>query len=514
MKAVVDKLEGGLVPDQVDYNLPDGLFSDGRNVRFRDGVAEKIKGTQAVFGSLSVTAIWAKPVSDTTTRYWVYGNEAIVYGTDGTTHTQISSASYNCPIDTGYSGGPFHGYLVLNDTAAIPQRWAPGLANKIVDLDNWPASTFCKVIRPYGDFLVALRVTQGGVYNPRLLRWSDAAAFGALPGSWDYADPTNQAGITELGQTEDEIIDCMPLRDANIIYKQASTYLMQPVGLPDVFSFRQLFSEAGMLSEDCVRAFGKGSPSHFVVTDSDIIVHDGSGAESIAAGRVRKWFFNRISSARYRRTFVVTNRREREIWVCFPEAGQDFPNLALVWNWVDNTWDVRELGAGMSHGDEGIVTGSELTFAGLVGAFEEQTGIFDESTYAPFARQLVLWNGAAKQALQAETGETFNGTTMSAYIERANMGLTRDVGSVKRVLRVVPKIIGTAGDTVDIFVGSRNVIDGMVTYHGPFPFTIGTDYKIDCRVSGRFISLKLAGQTTNNWKLSGFDMEFDRSGRR
>lgn len=511
MRAVLDKLPGGLAPDQIDYNLPDGFFSDGRNVRFRDESAEKVKGTQAVMGSLSVTAIWAKPVGDGATSYWVYGNEAVVYATDGTTHANISSASYNCPLNTGYTGGAFHGHMILNDTALVPQRWIPGLANIIQPLDNWPASTFCKVIRSFGDFLVALKVTQSGVYNPRLLRWSDAAAFGALPGSWDYTDPTNLAGITELGQTEDELIDCLPLRDSNIIYKQFSTYLMQPIGLPDVFAFRLLFEQAGMLSENCAGAFG---PSHFVLTDSDIIVHDGSSAQSVADRKVRRWLFNRISASRYQRTFVVANHREREMWVCFPESGNDFPNLALCWSWADGSFHVRELGTRIAHGEEGIVIGTELTFDGLVGSFDSQVGIFDENSVSPSARRLVLWRGEAKQALQAETGETFNGMTMTAYIERSNMGLTRDVGSIKRIRRVFPKIIGTSGDVLKVYIGARQTIDGAVTYRGPFNFTIGVDYKIDCRVTARWLSLKFETAVTNNWRLAGFDVEFDPAGWR
>jgi hypothetical protein len=511
MKAVIDKLSGGIVPDQVNYNLPDGLFSDGRNVRFRDDSAEKTKGNEAVFGSLSSTAIWALPIGDGVTSYWAYGNEAILYATDGTTHSQISTASYNCPINIGYTGGQFHGYLILNDTNAVPQRWSPGLSNKVRDLDNWPASTFCRVIRPFGDFLIALRVTQSSVYNPRLLRWSDAAAFGALPTSWDYTDPTNQAGITELGETEDEIVDCLPMRGNNIIYKGFSTYLMQPVGGLDVFSFRQLFNEAGLLTEDCVQAFGA---THFVLTDADIIVHDGSIATSVADKKIRRWLFNNISPTRFQRSFVVPNHREREMWICFPETGNDFPNLALVWSWADNTFHVRELGFGVASGHEGIVIGSELTFDGIVGTFDDQEGTFDEATFTPFSKRLVLWRGTAKQALQADTGETFNGTTMTAYVERANIGLTRDVGSIKRIRRVFPKIIGTSGDTFRVYVGARTVIDGAVTYSGPFSFTIGSDYKIDCRVSARWLSLKFETVVTNTWRLAGFDVEFDPDGMR
>lgn len=511
MKAVLDRLSGGLAPDQVEYNLPDGIFSDGRNVRFRDDSAEKVKGNEAVFGSLSVSTIWAKPIGDGVTSYWAYGNEAAVYATDGTTHAQISSASYNCPVNIGYTGGQFHGFLILNDTNEIPQSWVPGLSNKIQPLANWPASTFCRVIRPFGDFIVAMRVTQSGVYNPRLLRWSDAAAFGALPGSWDYTDPTNQAGITEIGQTEDEIVDCLPLRDTNVVYKQYSTYLMQPIGGLDVFGFRQLLNQAGMLAENCAAAF---DATHFVLTDSDLIVHDGNTAQSVADKRIRRWLFNRISTTRYQRSFVVANNRERQIWVCFPESGSDFPNLALVWTRSDNTFHVQELGFAIAHGEEGIVIGADLTFDGLVGTFDAQSGTFDEATFTPFARRLVLWRGTAKQALQAETGETFNGTAMTAYIDRSNMALTRDVNSIKRIRRIFPKVIGTAGDTFRVYVGARTVIDGAVTYSGPFNFTIGTSYKIDCRVAARWVSLKFETVVTNTWRLAGFDIEFDQDGLR
>lgn len=512
MRSVIDKLSGGLVPDQVDYNLPDGFFSDGRNVRFRDDSAEKVKGNAAVFGSLSVTAVWAKYIADNTgAHYWAYGNESVVYATDGTTHANISSASYNCPVDIGYTGAAFRGYLILNDTVIEPQQWTPGLANKIQPLSNWPASTTCKVIRSFGDFLVALAITQSGTYNPRLLRWSDAAPFGALPGSWDYTDPTNQAGITELGQTTDELIDCLPLRDSNIVYKQFSTYLMQPTGSIDVFAFRGLFSQFGLLSENCAYSFGT---SHLVVSDSDILIHDGSSAQSIADSRVKRWFFNALNSARYKRVFVVGNRDENEIWICFPENGHDFANLALVWNRANNTFDVRELGADIAHAEEGIVIGTSSTFDGLVGTFDEQVGAFSDYEPSPFSQRLILWNGIAKQALQADSGETLNGTTMTCYVERSNMGLTRDVGSIKRVMRVIPKVLGTVGDTFRVYIGARSAIGGSITYFGPYNYTIGVDYKIDCRISARWLSLKFEAQTTNSWRLAGFDVEFTPEGWR
>lgn len=510
-RAVIDELTGGLAPDQVDYNLPDGVFSTGVNVRFRDSSAEKCKGNMAVFGSLSATAIWANSIGDGTTSYWIYGSESVLYATDSNSHAQVSTTSYNAPTNLGYTGGDFHGFQILNDTVIAPQRWAPGLLNKVRDLDNWPANTFCKVIRPFGNFLVAMRVTQDGVYNSRLLRWSDAAAFGALPPSWDYTDPTNQAGITEVGNSEDQIVDGKALRDSFIIYKQASTFLMTPIGGLDVFSFRELFTESGMLTENCVAAFAQ---NHVVLSDHDVVVHDGSSMQSIADKRIRRAIFNSINPNRFERCLVVPNRRERQIYICIPESGNDFPNIAWVWSIPDNTWHKQELGGNISHADEGIVIGADLTIDGLVGTIDGLSGSIDEFSFTPFARRLVLFSGLLKKAVQQDTGETFDGTTMQCSLERSNMGLTRDVGSIKRVKRVFPKVIGTAGDSFRVYVGARTAIDSAVAYQGPFSFVIGSDYKIDCRVSGRYISLRFETSLTNSWRISGFDVEYDTGGTR
>lgn len=511
MRTSIDDISKGLAPDPVDLQLPDGVFTDSRNFRYRDSAVEKCRGQQAVFGSLSATPMWAASIGDGVTSYWIYGNESVLYATDGTTHANVSSLSYQAAPDIGYTGAQFHGFQLLNDTVNPPQTWQPSLSNKIQPLVNWPSNTTCKVIRAFQDQIIALRLTENNIYNPRVIRWSDIAGVAALPGSWDYADPTNFAGRTELGETQDYLVDCLALRDVNIVYKQYSTWLMQPIQTNDSFAFRQLFSQAGLLAENCAAAFGG---QHFVVTVDDIVLHDGSNIQSVADKRVKRYFFNALNSARYQRTFVVPDFLNHTMWVCFCETGNDFPNLALCWDWANDSWFIRELGANMSHGSTGIVIGTELTFDSQVGTFDAQTETFDESTFTPFSNRLVLFNGAAPAAYQAETGETFNGTTMNCYALRSNIGLTRDLNSIKRIKRLFPKVIGTAGDTFAVYVGSKSTPDGATTFSGPFNMTVGTDYKIDCRVSGRWISLKLAYAGTNTIRLAGFDIEFDADGWR
>lgn len=515
MKAVVDKLTAGIVPDQPDYSLPDGVWTDSRNVRYRDGAVEKIGGNYAVFGSLSATAVWAETAPDAAgTDFWLYGSLTQLYATDATTHANVSSISYSADADLGWNGGAFHGYVIANEGSVPPQSWDPSLANKAEELTDWPASTLCKVIRPYGDFLIALRVTESGNYNPRLIRWSDAAPVGELPRSWDYTDPTNFSGRAELGQTSDEVVDCLPMRDVNVVYKKNSTWLMQFIGLPDVFQFRQAFSQAGLLTENCARAFGD---NHFVVTDSDIVVHNGNSIQSIADRRVRRWLFANLNADRYMRSFAVVDQQNKECWLCFPESGHDYPNLALCWNWLEDSFYVRELGGDMTYATSGpipIATDSPV--------WADASDTWDASSYgawgpwaaAPWSGRILVLDSDRKLAYQADTTETFNGATMTSYAQRSNIGLTRDVGSVKRVRRLYPKILGTSGDVVQIRIGARMTIDGPMSVYGPYNFTIGEDYKIDCRLSGRFIFVWFQHASDNRWRMMGFDVDFDHDGRR
>jgi hypothetical protein len=514
MQSSIDNLATpGFVPDQPDMGLPAGAWSDSRNVRYRDGAAEKCKGYEQALGELSVTAIFAASIQDGVNSFWAYGSGAVMYATDGSTHANITGTiTLGATDDLGYTGGAFHGYLIVNDGVNIPQSWNPSLSNDLVSLTAWPAVTLtAKVIRPFKDFLFALRITDTGAYNPRLLRHSDRAAQGALPLSWDFADPTNQAGINELGQTPDSLVDLLPLRDSAMIYKEQNTWAAEYVGGDDIFAYRQVFSQVGMLAENCALAFGS---QHLVFTDQDVVVHDGNSAQSILDKRARKWLFGRINTIRYKRSFLVPDYRNREAYICFPEAGHDWPNMALVWNWAENTLHPYELGGAKTWGTVGIIPGASVTFDADTGSFDSGSGAFDDETYTPFQQRVLLLDSLAKKAYQNDTGETYNGVPMTAYAERTGIAITKDLGSIKRVRRLLPRVIGEAGGVLNFYVGSRATQNATTSWSGPYPFTIGTDYKIDVRVSARILDLRVEFSGSGSFRLHGFGIEHENDGMR
>lgn len=515
MRAQHDNLRDGLVLDVPAWELPPGAFTDSRNVRYRDQAAEKIRGYSQTLGELSVTASFITTITTQSTVFYVYADSSNIYGTDGTTHALISTISYSAGADLNWNGGHYHGYLILNDGVLDPQSWDPGLSNRVAGLDStggWPASTKCEVIRPFKDFLVALRVTESGTYNPRLLRWSESALAGNLPTTWDYTDPANDSGRVELGQTTDFLVDCLPLRDVNMVYKQHHTWLMQFVGGSGVFDFRQVFKEVGMLSEDCARSFQE---RHFVVTDHDVVVHDGNEAVSILNRRMRSWLFNTLDSDNYKRSFVVADYANREMLFCFPETGASAPNLALVWSWQENNLYVREFGSGMNHAVTGLLPNeTATTFDGLSDAFDELTLGFDEASFNASERYVIFADAEDTKAYQDGNGEDFNGTAMSVYLERANLPLMKDINRFKRVMRVYPKVLGTKGDTISVQCGTREAVDGVVTWGPAQEFRIGVDYKVEFRLSARLFDIRFEYAGSNRWRLFGYDVEFEPEGYR
>lgn len=103
------------------------------------------------------------------------------------------------------------------------------------------------------------------------MRWSGAADPDSLPSTWDYTDPTNDAGQIPLSDSPGAVIDALELGDSLIIYKQRATYQMSYIGGNDIFGFQKIFPTTGMLAARCGCAIDN---YHFVVTTDDVIVHD------------------------------------------------------------------------------------------------------------------------------------------------------------------------------------------------------------------------------------------------
>lgn len=513
----------GIIQDLPPQELPFNAWTDGRNVRFKDGAVEKFSGHAEVYATPNVAPYFLFPIASPTAYFWVYAGLAKVGTTDGSTHADITRAAggdYTTDANIGWTGTVFEGFLVINNAADVPQMWTPSLANDLTALTAWDATWRARSLKSLKRYLVALDITKGATRHPYMIKWSHQAPSNSVPTSWDAADPTVDAGEWNLSSEGGFLLDSIPLRDDLIVYKETQTWLMQYVGGIDIFRFTKKFSEMGMLSRRCAVEFFSGK--HFVFTGDDAVLHDGQQAVSLLNDKLRRSMLSRIDSSFFSRSFVVANYAAKECWACFPEVGQTLPNKALVWNWEKNLIGFRDL-PGTPHIAAGVVNPvpSTETWSGAVGTWETDTASWGDRSYDPSQRKLLIAAPNVTKLYTPDNTQQFDGVDITSFVERKGLGFPLkkdappDYETMKLMRGLWPRISGTQGGVINVYVGVQEKVDGPITYDTPFPFVIGTSEYVDSLgtlPSSRLHALKFESTTNIQWRLEGYEADVVKDG--
>lgn len=513
----------GVIRDVPAHELPFLAWSDAKNIRFRDGAAERVLGQAAVMGTPTVAPYYCFPYADGTNLTWVYAGLAKVYGRQGGSHTNLTrqtasvDVDYSANANQNWTHGILGGIPILNNGVDPPQSWAPAnLSQRLVDLPNWPANTRCGAMRVYKEFLVALDVTKVGVRYPYMVKWSHPADPGTVPTTWDETDPTKDAGEYSLSSTLDFVVDALPLRGSLMIYKEATVHQMLYTGGNLIFRFDKVFEYFGALSRRCI---GEYMAKHIVLSSDDLVVHDGVQAESLLSKRQRRWLSANLDPTYFVRSFVVPMPRFEEIWACIPTIGNAFPNRALVWNHRTNTIGERDL-ALLSHIQFGQLdpSGASSTWGGDSASWASDTTSWDDATYNAALKEAGAAQPGGPRLVQVDSGTTDFGATYSSYLERTGIGVPLrpgdppDVSSRKFVNRVWPRITGTTSGLINVKVGSQNEINAPVVWQDPRPYVIGSNAPIDCRLNGKLLAVRFESTDDSQWKLHGMEADVQRAG--
>jgi len=530
----------GVVRDIPSHELPPNAWSDADNVRMQDGAAKKANGYSALWTDPEVAPYFLMPVQTPPAFYWVYAGLNKVYAIQNKFHFDITrtSGDYSANVFWRWNGGNLGGVIVLNNTVDVPQFWSfpTSHANPLQDLTGWSVNDRCKVIRPYKNYLVAVNVDKSGTTFSTMVKWSHSADIGAVPSSWDITDPTLDAGETSLPQVGGAILDQRVLRDSNIIYRTDSTWAMQFIGGNNIFRFWELFATSGILSVDCVQEF---FGSHIVFTQDDVIVHDGQNIRSVATNLVRRHIFSDISSSNYDRSYLVHNRTDKEVWVCYPTTNATLPDRAWVWNYTENTWAPRDIPdpAHIAWGvaDESAVDAWEIA----LGSWRSQSSTWalnsstwstddiawsaddkpwDYRTYNAQLLNLVYADPTLTKLWRGDDTNQAKSATLSVRLEREGLALVgpgkTDITVRKYVRAIYPHFQGTNGAIINISVGTKDTPDQTTTWGTAKSFTIGTDYKADFQADGRLIGVKYESTGDDEWQLDAYEMEIEVTGER
>lgn len=502
----------GSIRDVNPALLPEGVWSSTLNVEFDQRSCVKTSGYTEIFATTPSNILYMQPSLSGGQLIWYEANLTDIYTTEGSVHTNVSSTAgiYDATEDDGWSGVDLNGVAVLNNKHDNPQSFNAS-SGKFEDLPNWPAATQTDFIGTYKNFLIALGVYKTGAHFENMVKWSSQADPGGVPFTWDETDPTNSAGEVNL-QGGGSIKCGAKLKDSYIIYKDSSVTTMNYVGGDFIFSFRQLFDDIGIINKGCVQEF---NGNHFVVGRGDVYVHNGVQKKSVINGKMRNFLFTSIRSDAVDRTHVIADYNNTSMWICFCSTRTNVGDsnkgcdLALIWDWTTDLWALREIPY-TRFGTFGVVDPKVSdAWDDDTEVWSTDTQVWGEGSYNPSRTTVVFSSTQLDKVYSAGGTSLFDTTPFTSSMEKTDVSLGDD-RSIKEIISITPHTSGCG--EMEVYVGSAYVQNGPINWKGPFIHTIGSNYKVDFRLTGRYLAVRFVAPSLCDWTLTGYTYEVADTG--
>lgn len=510
----------GVVMDLSAHELPSGgapvpfAWTSANNIRFLDGYARQFFGHGAVYDTPSVTPYHIMAVNVGSARHWIYAGAAKIYDVTITggaaVHRNVTRQTAG--VDVNYTGvqnawtsTSLSGIPIFNagNAVDVPQRWDLGGATRFVALDNWPANTYCKAIRAFGPYLVALNITKTATNYAYMVKWSSPADPGGVPATWNEADASNEAGEYDLAEGGDPIIDGLQLRDSFMIYKEQSVWRMTKVGGQYIMGFAKVLGLSGAMNRNCIVEL---DGFHFVLTGSDVVIHDGQSPVQVLDKVARRALFQDMDTAYNDRAFVFKNPFLNEVFVCYVSIGSTVPNKALVWNYKDRTVAYREI-PNLNHANYGTIdTSLGGSWASDSDSWDSDLTAWNGPDFTPNTSRVLMASNDTK-LLMLDSSASFDGVAPTSYLERRGLSFGDDE-RMKLISGIRARITGNDGETVVIKIGGHNSDPyADPEYSATMTHTIGETIAADGFANYRYPAIRFESGTAIQWRLDSFDID-------
>lgn len=494
----------GLNLDIAPAEVGPEFWTFGQNVQFRNGEVGRIMGSRAVYGTLPVDVLRLINARIGVTNFWIVFGADEIHALETYNSDDVTPAGGLTAITQPWqwSATLLNGIPCATNGIDAPIYWGGSVSSPFEELPGWPAGTKCKSIVAFKNFLFALDIDgPAGAFEGQFL-WSDAAEPGAVPSSWT-AGSGSLAGDAILADTPGPVMCGVPLRGSLLLYKRSATYAVDFVpDIEQVFTVRTLFTSSGALTRHSVADL---NGRHFVVTDGDIIITDGTNRASVAEGRMKKALFDTLDQDNYENLFVVYHRGKNEVWVCYPEQGSQYCTKALVYDVASDSFGERDL--------------SDVTCAAVGVVNDAATSEQWNDDSETWAEDLSAWN-TANFSLAIESLVTGAGTTATAQDTQdavtipasiAKHDLTfEDATRVKFIRRVHLRAKPGYG-SLFVRVGSRMEPTAPLSWSNEVELVEPANIA-NLFAQGRYISVQVRSEGSAVWALGGLDIEFETRG--
>ncbi len=518
-----DFAKAGINSDLMPWDLPGSFVTEVSNVRINRGKLSPFGGSKA----------WAELPEGFEPGYnislnsdlgtvWVIAGLDKVYAYDGSTFRDISSDKGYGSIITAdiWQGDLMSNVLILNNQNSTPEYWPiPDTNLKLLPLPWADGKTWddvneaCAIIRSHKQFLFALDLYSDGTRIPDGVRWSSPADINSIPVTWDPTDTTNVAGITNLGGAGGNIVDGKSLRDAFCVYRERGITVFDYVGGQFVWQIRHMSNDVGLISPDSiVEVRGR----HYFIGDGDIYVNDGNTIESILHDRLKNRFVSNYDSDNFKNSYAILNVASNEIWFCVPEAGNEYPNVAYMYNWRDNSFSIRDL-PGAPFASSGKQGTPPVTWDNITSFWEEAQGGWGQRQLTPLDDTIIavtkpLTPESSGELLILDLDVLSSDNSFNTIIERTGFAL-EGLNQVTTITRLYPHMNGPG--SVLIQIGSQDTAGSPIRWKRPVRFRPGIDRKVDIRTTGELHCFRFTSENNDAyWEVSGVDIEYVKAGTR
>jgi len=286
--------------------------------------------------------------------------------------------------------------------------------------------------------------TDGNV--PNRIRWS------AIDDETDYTvSPTTLSNFRDLptGGPIRRIIG----GEVGVVVCERAIYRMDFVGPPSVFQTNEVQGDVGTICAGSVTHLGD---SVFLISDQGFleVTGNGTGKNSIGAGRVDQWFFDEYDPDYPERVFSMPDPTNNRILWCFPgaDAIDGRPNKIIIYDKTFNKWALVEEDVQMILKSKGVaVTLDELDSLGF-SDLDAMTVSLDSNQFKVLSSQIAAFNPNNKLGF-------FRGIAKTATLETGEIQFYS--GSIAHLKSFAPLV---DGGTVTAQIGSRRRMSNSVTW--------------------------------------------------
>lgn len=509
----------GWNPDLDPIQLDAGHTTDAEWVRFSEGRVQPMGGVLELLQDESVYK-FSMDVGYST-GYSIVASSDAVKVFDGASLSDISNPranAYDSITDSKYWSGCMLGRIpVLCNPYGVMEYWNPQTTSTEMEdlpfdsMNSWFDMGYnAELIRSHKQFLFALKLQEGSDEFPDGVRWSHPADIGFIPPTWDETDPTNRAGKTTLGGQGGAIIDGLSLRDSFVVYRENGITIFDYIGGNNVWNVRNITTTFRLVNKSCVVEV---DGCHFALGNNDICKFDGTNVLPLATDRVKKFLRKSINSNAIDACFVKVNRNKNEIWFCIPTGSNPYCDMALVYNWFDDTWQKLQLVActtlfsiEYSPSNATWEDFGTQTWAQLASTWNQIGGTFN----SPIPDNLV---GCFLSCVENNTvfgAIDLDGyTPLGAQIERTGI-LIGEIKSVKSIVNLYP--IGSGQFEIRFCTQLKH--NDPVSWTPWQLYDCDVSRQIDIVLTGTYFGYSVRSYAGSIWSLLRIDIDYTDDGER